>query len=176
MIYFPTTTSLFSQHILLIVIFVRAVLSIVLGFICFCPLVSVSLQNADKSQKDSCPTFSPFPPFVIIPWIFLAIITACGFVYVRLPVWASSYWASGNLRTSTETNGREDEEGEYSRAALRWINAGVCVSARIIYSAGCMRRRNLQVVDAKATQFIRDCKHEPDKYILCHVPHLSGCM
>lgn len=35
-----------------------------------------------------------------------------------------------------------------------------------------MRWRNLQVADTKATQFIRDCKYEPDKYVrrpLCHV-------
>ena len=46
------------------------------------------------------------------------------------------------------------------------FEAGVCVSAPIIYSAGWVRRRNLQVADSEATQFIRDCKYEPDKYVL----------
>ncbi len=46
------------------------------------------------------------------------------------------------------------------------FEAGVCISARVIYPAGCARQCKLQVADSKATQTIRDCKYEPDKYVL----------
>ncbi len=51
---------------------------------------------------------------------------------------------------------------------------GRCLRLRSHYllGEGWVRRWNLQVADSKATQFIRDCKYEPDKYVLCHVPHL----
>lgn len=93
MTHFPATTSFFSQQILLILIFAKCMQPYLLCWdsTAFFPLVSVSLQNADKSQKDSYYTPLSLSTFRDHTLGLLVITIVCVPVclYVRMPVCVS---------------------------------------------------------------------------------------
>lgn len=90
MTHFPATTSFFSQQIPLILIFAKCMqpYSLCWDSNAFFPLVSVSLQNADKSQKDSYYTLLSLSTFRDHTLGLLAITIVCVPVClcVRMPV------------------------------------------------------------------------------------------
>lgn len=184
MTHFPATTSVFSQQILLILIFAKCVQpnplcrdsnAFVLGCLCLCKM----LISRGKSH------ITPFflsPPFVIIPrGLSLLLYSVC--VCVCLVMWEMAVcvwvWKEKTKRwiestslignVSAKANGGE-EEGSMLLicSAVVW---GRCLRFRSRYlpSRLCEAVRAVGSWLWSNTDYQR-LKHEPDKYVLSHVP------